>query len=47
MPIIELKCTKCGKVHQVLTPKETEPTKCVCGGELKKLLAKGIFKIIW
>jgi putative FmdB family regulatory protein len=45
MPLIEFKCTKCGKVHQVLVPKEKEPTKCDCGGFLKKLQPKGYFTI--
>lgn len=45
MAIVELKCDKCGKVVQFLVPNEKVEQICECGGLLKKIFPKGIFRI--
>jgi putative FmdB family regulatory protein len=43
--IIEYKCESCKKKIEFLVPKEKPKNICECGGKLKKLFSKGIFKI--
>lgn len=43
--IVEFKCEKCGRVYAWLFPQEEPKEKCECGGLLKKLFPKGIFRI--
>ena len=46
MPIYEYECQKCGKIVEVLElSKDDQPGTCECGGELKRIMSQGSFRL--